>query len=201
MKKFLFGLILGLLIPAAAVYGYFNYGYAPMATSAPPMPFEKKMARMALSAHIRKEAPKKASPIPADEPNLTAGAALYKENCSFCHGLINSKATLAAKGMFPLPPQLWEKDEMVTDDPAGVTYWKISNGIRMTGMPGFGETLTPTQVWQISLLLAHADKLPAQTRSALIKPSEEPQEAGVKKSPPELKQTAAPAPQSQKKKK
>src|SRR5215471_16829358 len=173
VKKFLFGLILGLLIPAATVYGYFRFGYAPIAASAPPMPFEKNMASMTLHAHIQKEAPKKDAPIPADETNLTAGASLYKENCSFCHGLPNQKATLAAKGMYPIPPQLWEKNEMVTDDPVGATYWKVSNGIRMTGMPGFGETLTPTQVWQISLLLANADKLPASTQAALAKPAVE----------------------------
>ncbi|HKF23312.1 MAG TPA: cytochrome c [Candidatus Angelobacter sp.] len=173
MKTFVFGLILGLLIPAAVVYGYFNFGYAPIAASAPPMPFEKRMARMTLSAHIRKEAPKKDAPVPSDETNLTAGAGLYKENCAFCHGLPGQKATLAAKGMFPIPPQLWEKEEMVTDDPVGTTYWKVSNGIRMTGMPGFGETLTPTQVWQISLLLANADKLPASTQAALAKPAVE----------------------------
>jgi mono/diheme cytochrome c family protein len=189
VKKFLFGLILGLLIPAAAVYGYFRYGYAPMATSAPPIPFEKKMARLALRAHIRKEAPKKDAPIPTDEPNLSAGAVLYKENCGFCHGLPNRKATLAAKGMFPIPPQLFEKDDMVTDDPVGTTYWKVSNGIRMTGMPGFGEMLTPTQVWQVSLLLAHADKLPAQTQ-LVLQPSEErapAQNAPVASPPPKQK--------------
>jgi thiosulfate dehydrogenase len=173
VKTFLFGLILGLLIPAAVVYGYFRFGYAPIAASAAPMPFEKNMAHMTLRAHIQKEAPKKDAPIPADDANLAAGASLYKENCSFCHGLPGQKATLAAKGMFPIPPQLWEKDEMVTDDPPGETYWKVSNGIRMTGMPAFGETLTPTQMWQISLLLAKADKLPAQAQAALSKPTEE----------------------------
>jgi mono/diheme cytochrome c family protein len=173
VKTFLFGLILGLLIPAAVVYGYFNFGFAPIAASASPMPFEKRMARMTLSAHIRKEAPKKDAPVPADDTNLTAGAGLYKANCAFCHGLPDQKPTLAAKGMFPIPPQLWDKDEMVTDDPVGTTYWKVSNGIRMTGMPAFGETLTPTQVWQISLLLANADKLPASTQAALAKPAVE----------------------------
>lgn len=171
MKKFLFGLILGLLIPAAAAYGYFRFGYAPVATSASPMPFEKEMARMALHARIEKEAPKKEAPFAADETNLAAGAAVYSENCAFCHGLPSQKPTMAAKGMFPLPPQLFEKDEMVTDDPAGVTYWKVSNGIRMTGMPGFGEMLTPTQMWQVSLLLAKADKLPPPVQAALTKPA------------------------------
>lgn len=190
MKRFLFGLILGLLIPAAVAYGYFRFGYAPIATAARPMPFEEKMANMALQAHIQKEAPKKDAPIPADEANLTAGASLFKENCAFCHGLPNQKATPAAKGMFPIPPQLWEKDEMVTDEPVGVTFWKVSNGIRMTGMPAFGETLTPTQVWQVTLLLGHADRLPPQTRAALNKPAEEP-----------APRQNAPAPPPQRKKK
>lgn len=171
MKKFLFGLILGLLIPAAVAYGYFRFGFAPVATSSSPMPFETTMAHMALRARIQKEAPTKAAPIPADEANLTQGASVYVENCSFCHGLPNQKASLAAKGMFPLPPQLLEKDDMVTDDPVGVTYWKVANGIRMTGMPGFGEMLTPAQMWQVSLLLANADKLPPGTQAALTKPS------------------------------
>jgi thiosulfate dehydrogenase len=188
VKKFFFGLILGLLIPAGAAYCYFRFGYAPMGTAAAPMPFEKTMARMALRAHIQKEAPKKDAPIPADEANLTAGAALFKENCAFCHGLPGQKATPAAKGMFPIPPQLWEKEEMVTDDPVGTTYWKVSNGIRMTGMPAFGETLTATQVWQLSQLLAHADKLPAQAQAALTKPAEEPTPAqNAPASPPSPK--------------
>jgi mono/diheme cytochrome c family protein len=74
---------------------------------------------------------------------------------------------MAAKGMFPLPPQLLSGDDMVTDDPVGDTYWKVSNGLRMTGMPGFGQMLSPIQMWQVSQLLAHADKLPDSTKAAL----------------------------------
>jgi mono/diheme cytochrome c family protein len=170
--KFLFGLILGLLIPAAVGYGYFRLGYAPVATSSAPMPFEKTMAKLALHARIQKEATTKAPPITANEFNLTQGAIVYAQNCAFCHGAPGQKATMAAKGMFPLPPQLFTKEEMVTDDPVGATYWKVSNGIRMTGMPGFTEMLTPTQIWQVSLLLANADKLPAQAQSALVGPAQ-----------------------------
>jgi len=55
----------------------------------------------------------------------------------------------------------------VTDDPAGETYWKVSGGIRMTGMPGFEKTLSTTQMWQVSLLCANADKLSASVKDAL----------------------------------
>jgi mono/diheme cytochrome c family protein len=51
----------------------------------------------------------------------------------------------------------------VGDDPVGETYWKIKNGIRLTGMPAYGKVLSETQLWQVSLLLSMADKpLPAE---------------------------------------
>lgn len=168
MKTFIIGLIIGLIIPAAAGYCYFRFGYAPVATASAPMPFEKTMARMALKARISKEAPKN-TPIQPTEVNLTAGAKVYTDNCAFCHGWLGQPASKAAKGMFPLPPQLLTPDEMVTDDPVGVTYWKVKNGIRMTGMPGFGEMLSDNEMWQVSEMLAHADKLPPATMAALQK--------------------------------
>lgn len=58
--------------------------------------------------------------------------------------------------------------EMVTDDPEGVTFWKITNGIRLSGMPGFVGVLSEEQRWQLAMLLAHADKIPPSVRTALI---------------------------------
>jgi mono/diheme cytochrome c family protein len=61
--------------------------------------------------------------------------------------------------MFPKPPQLFT-GHGVTDDPAGETYWKTANGIRLTGMPAYKQTLSDQQMWQVSVMLANADKLP-----------------------------------------
>ena len=167
MTRFLAGIIIGMLILPAIGYAYFRFGYAPVATAAPPMPFEKKMARMALHARIAAEAPKN-TPMQADPANLAAGAKIYVDDCAFCHGLPNQKdIPPAGKGMFPVPPQLFNQDEMVTDDPVGQTYWKVNNGIRMTGMPAFSKSLSPDQMWQVSLLLANADKLPDNVKSQL----------------------------------
>jgi mono/diheme cytochrome c family protein len=77
--------------------------------------------------------------------------------------------TAIAKGMFPKPPELMQ-DKGVTDDPPEETYWKVVNGIRLTGMPGFRGNLSDTQAWQVSLLLAHADHLPDSVKSALASP-------------------------------
>jgi hypothetical protein len=37
----------------------------------------------------------------------------------------------------------------------------------MTGMPGFEKSLSTTQMWQVSLLCANADKLPAAAKDIL----------------------------------
>jgi len=165
MRKFLIGLILGVVAVPVVVFLYFASGSAPVATAAPPMPFERMLAKTALHARMDKEMPKAAPPISADEATYAAGAQIYKDNCAVCHGLPGQPQSAIGKGMFPKPPMLWEHD--VTDDPPGETYWKVAGGIRMTGMPGYEKSLSTTQVWQVTLLLANADKLPQSVKDSL----------------------------------
>ena len=165
MGKFLFGLIVGLVVIPVGVYMYFSSGSAPVATASAPMPFEKMLAGMALHARMDKEIPKTV-PVAADEGAYVAGAQIYKDNCAVCHGLPGQPPTAIALGMFPKPPKLME-GKGVTDDPAQESYWKVAGGIRMTGMPGYDKTLSTTQIWQVSLLLANADKLPPTARNVL----------------------------------
>ncbi len=165
MKGFILGVLVTILVGAAVVYLYFAMGMAPVATSAAPMPFEKRLARMALHARLRKEMPRQA-PIPADEGNLVSGARIYVEHCADCHGLPGKSPTAIAQGEFPRPPQLF-RGKGVTDDEPGETYWKVANGIRLTGMPSYDKHLSTDEMWQVSLLLANADKLPAAAKAVL----------------------------------
>ena len=45
-KGLILGILLGVLLIAGGVYYYFSSGMAPVATSAAPMPFEKKLANV-----------------------------------------------------------------------------------------------------------------------------------------------------------
>ena len=166
--KFIAGLILGLLVVPLGAYLYFTGGSAPVATTDSDMPFEKFFAKKALQVRIAKDMPKSV-PIQANEANYLAGAELYKQHCAVCHGLPLTPKTAIATGMYPAPPLLLE-GKGVTDDPAGESYWKIFNGLRLTGMPGFSKSLSETQMWQLALLLANADKLPSSAKTALVAP-------------------------------
>lgn len=166
MRNFLVGLILGLLILPAGFYAYVKTGTVPVATSDAPMPFEKALANDGLHARLKKDAPQKDLSSFTDA-DLVSGAQIYQTNCSFCHGLPGQPASAASQGMFPHAPQLFTADETVTDDPVGVTYWKVKNGIRLSGMPGFHAALGEQQMWQVSALVARADKLPPAAQDAL----------------------------------
>jgi thiosulfate dehydrogenase len=165
VKGLVLGILVGILLVMGAGYFYFSTGRAPAAVTDPPMPFEKKLAHMALNAHIAREKIPE-SPVAADEKNFLGGVDVYKDYCAICHGLPDQPKTAAALGMYPPPPQLFHGTG-VSDDPASETYWKAENGIRLTGMPGFKGRLTETQIWQVSVLLANSDKLPPSVKAAL----------------------------------
>ena len=130
------------------------------------MPFEKIMASKALHAHMDKQLAAQPA-VPADEPNLLAGAQVYVQNCSGCHGLPDQPPPPFSDRMYPPAPLLF-KGKGVTDDEPSESFWKVSNGIRLTGMPSFKSYLTDTQLWQVSQLVAHANALPDSAKKALV---------------------------------
>jgi thiosulfate dehydrogenase len=183
VKGLIAGILLGILLVVGCCYFYFSTGRAPVAVTDPPMPFEKKFAHMALSAHIEKEKVPD-SPVSADEKSYLSGAEVYKDNCAVCHGLPDQPKTNIAQGMYPPPPQLFHGTG-VSDDPASETYWKAENGIRLTGMPGFKGRLTETQIWQVSVLLANSDKIPPSVKTALTSaPAVPPPATAIETTPP-----------------
>jgi mono/diheme cytochrome c family protein len=149
-----------ILVPAA-VLAWLRFGNVPVAVADPPLPQERLLTGVPLRARIDRELIK-TPPIQVSENNLVAGAEIYRDHCAGCHGLHGKHSSFGAH-MYPDAPPLWEKHHNnnvvgVSDDPPGETYWKVVNGIRLTGMPSFKSVLTETEMWQVSLLLANADK-------------------------------------------
>jgi thiosulfate dehydrogenase len=162
--RFLFGLILGLVLFPLALIAYLYYGHVPVAVGDAPLLMERTITHRTLNARIDREAPKN-SPIEPSPTNLLIGAQIYRDNCSGCHGAYGQPSPFG-KHIFPEAPQLWAPHGNgvigVSDDAVGETYWKVRNGIRLSGMPAFNNLLNQTQMWQVSVLLANADKpLPA----------------------------------------
>jgi thiosulfate dehydrogenase len=173
MKGFIFGLIIGLIAVPLAIFLYFRIGHPPVAVADQPFLLERQIVHVPLHARIEKEMPKKA-PLSPSETNLMIGAHIYRQQCAACHGLYGRPSDFAAH-MYPPAPQLWAPHGNgvvgVSDDPPGETFWKVKNGIRLTGMPSFDHVLNETQMWQVTILLANADKsIPASVLNLLKQP-------------------------------
>jgi len=161
MGRVLLGILLGIVLVPIALLGWLKFGSVPVAVADPPLPQERLLAGLPLHTRIDSEMVK-TPPIQADEANLVAGAEIYRDQCATCHGLHGKPSRFGAH-MFPSPPPLWEKHRRnaavgVSNDPPGETYWKVANGIRLTGMPAYKSVLTENHICQVSLLLAQADK-------------------------------------------
>jgi mono/diheme cytochrome c family protein len=173
MGRILLGIVLGIVLVPIAVLAWLRFGQVPVAVADPPLPHEELITSAPLDARIDRELVK-TPPVQADEANLVAGAQVFRDQCAACHGYHGKPSTFGPH-MFPGAPPLWEIHHHgsatmigVSDDPPGETYWKVANGIRLTGMPSFKNVLTETEMWQVSVLLANADKpLPPAALSIL----------------------------------
>jgi thiosulfate dehydrogenase len=175
LSIFFFGVIVTLLGLLLGAFLYFKYGNPPVATADPSFPMEAQIVHLPLEARIDREM--KTPPFPADEQALDAGARIYVKQCASCHGTPGHDVAFA-KWMFPQAPQLWKKHRNgvvgVSDDEVGETYWKVENGIRLTGMPAYQKILSDTEMWQVAWLLKSADKpLDPQSQAALNNASTE----------------------------
>ncbi len=176
MREFILGLIIGLLLLPVAAFFYLQYGHVPVAVADPSFPMEAAIVHRPLNARVDREAPKSA-PMEPSPTNLQLGAEVYRDQCAGCHGYYGQASSLA-KAVFPRIPQLWTPHGHgvvgVSDDPVGETYWKVANGIRLSAMPSYKGILNETQMWQVSLLLANADKpLPSAVLNT-VKPGASP---------------------------
>ena len=158
--KVVLGFVLAMVVLAAGIWVYLRWGAPPVATADKPFPYEQAIVSIPLSARIDRQM--KTPPFGIGEDVYEGGAKVYRMQCASCHGSPGHDVPFA-KYMYPTAPQLWKKHRTgnvvgVSDDDAGETYWKVANGIRLTGMPAFDHVLTDTQMWQVSLLLKNADQ-------------------------------------------
>lgn len=160
VRGFITGVIATILIATIGAYLLLQSGLVPANADAKPGGLELWAAGTSLDATLRKQAPNQTNPVALSSANLIEGITLYGRHCAICHGTAAgaSSASPIAKGLYPAPPQLAE--DGVEDDPEGVSYWKIRHGIRLTGMPAWGPSLTDQQIWTLALFLKHMNKLP-----------------------------------------
>jgi len=152
-----------LLVVGIAFFAIWT-GLMPANADVAPGRLETWAAKRSLHATLDREGRALQSPLPINDSTLTQGVRLYGTYCAICHGASDGKASAVARGLYQHAPQFVKDD--VTDDPIGITYWKITHGIRYTGMPSFDSTLTTNERWAVATFLLRQDSLTPSAAAA-----------------------------------
>ena len=89
--------------------------------------------------------------IPPEPANLQAsieeGDNLFGTECAACHGLNGHSPTDAGRWMYPRSADLTSPEVQQYSDRE--LFWIVKNGIRLSGMPAFGQVESDQHVWNL----------------------------------------------------
>jgi mono/diheme cytochrome c family protein len=156
MKGFFFAVLMLILILALGM-GFIWTGFVNMRADNPPSKMETTLAGHAMDASVARAAPDLTNPVISDEANLTAGARVYRDRCSLCHGDPAHPKSPLATSFSPPAPQFMTK---MADMPQNQNFYIVEHGIRWTGMPAWKNILSEQQVWQTVTFLSKMHELP-----------------------------------------
>lgn len=79
--------------------------------------------------------------------SIEEGDKLYGTDCAACHGLDGHKPTDAGRWMYPRAADLTSREVQQYSDLE--LFWIVRNGIRLSGMPAFGNVETDKHIWNL----------------------------------------------------
>jgi hypothetical protein len=157
MGKFILGVIVTLLVLILGGLGFAMLGFFPTRADVPPPAIEHRLANSALDASMERHAPRVTNPLPPTDQNLEDGMKIYTMNCALCHGALDRKPSPLVNSFYPPAPNLITDPP---DDPEWHLFYVIRTGVRYTGMPAWEKTLSEPDMWKVTALLSHLEKLP-----------------------------------------
>jgi mono/diheme cytochrome c family protein len=130
--------LLGALGAAGVIFsGLFNV--AATVADSPPLRWMFVTVR---EGSIKLHARNIQAPPVADAEHLANGFKIYREDCVMCHTPVGRQPGPMALGFNPQAPSFEENDMT-----APQLFWAAKNGIRFTGMPAWGPSLSDQDLW------------------------------------------------------
>jgi mono/diheme cytochrome c family protein len=109
---------------------------------------------------VRRHAKSIVPPKQFSASQVRAGFCQYEAHCVACHGAAGVAREHWVSGIEPAPPYLldatrrWNRAEL---------FWIAKNGIKMTGMPAWTDTMSDHDIWNVVAFMEAARQMPPQT--------------------------------------
>jgi mono/diheme cytochrome c family protein len=157
-------LLLAALATAAAgalgALAYIKSGIYDVGAAKPHTRFTEWVTHETMIHSVRSHAKGITAPASASAAQVRRGICLYQAHCAACHGASAVPREQWVSGIEPSPPYLldaadkWKPREL---------FWIAKNGIKMTGMPSWRNSLSDDQVWDVVAWLEASRTLPPET--------------------------------------
>jgi mono/diheme cytochrome c family protein len=123
------------LLAALAAFGAYllRRGYSALEE---PSALEEAVARRLRHLATPPGARALRNPVPATPEVLAEARAHFADHCAMCHANDGSGETTIGRGLYPKAPDMRKAATQDLSD--GELYYIIRNGVRFTGMPGWG---------------------------------------------------------------
>jgi mono/diheme cytochrome c family protein len=144
-------LVLGALMIASMLRRGFS-------THDEPGRLEMLVARTARGLAVPADLKNARNPLPLTSEALGEGRAHFADHCAGCHGN-DGKGSGIGKQMYPRAPDMTlEATQSLSD---GALFAIIENGVRLTGMPGFGSgtAASARSSWELVHFVRHLPEI------------------------------------------
>ena len=110
---------------------------------------------MAISLRVRGVT----NPVPVSDAVIAEGMEHFADHCAVCHGNDGSGDTEMGRGLYPRPPDMRLPATQNLAD--AELFYIIENGVRLTGMPGWGTGTKEGEIssWHLVHFVRHLPKL------------------------------------------
>jgi mono/diheme cytochrome c family protein len=126
-----------------------------------PSKIEIFAARTARSMAVPRKAKQMTNPVPSTAQNMAEARAHWADHCAICHANNGSGNTTIVQNLYPKAPDMrLPATQSMTD---GELYYTIQNGIRLSGMPSWGQIgEKDDDSWKLVFLIRHLPQLTAE---------------------------------------
>ena len=125
-----------------------------------PTGLEKLVARTIRNMAIPSATNSLKNPVTATPEKLYEARLHFADHCATCHANDGSGNTSIGRNLYPKAPDMRLADTQGLSD--GQLYYIIHNGVRLTGMPAWGEANKKNEdedSWELVLFIRHLPKL------------------------------------------
>jgi mono/diheme cytochrome c family protein len=150
------------LLPLGALgaFTFVKFGLYDVGAAAPHTRFTEWLTHETMIHSVKRHAKGIAAPAGSAPDQVAAGFCAYETHCVACHGAAAVGREQWVSGMEPAPPYLLDISQRFTRPQL---FWIVKNGIKMTGMPAWKNSMSDAEIWGVVAWLEEGPTLPPQT--------------------------------------